>query len=265
MQVSIWFYLLEQTCAGLCILWAVGASAGMRCRVGPMALAAALTGIVSALCASGPGWLRLVCLLLCALAAPMLGLPGLPRRLRLRAAVSALLLTLTLSGLMRMLSLWALPPVLTALLACMALRAAPIIVPRQELSPQLATVDVRLGPHHVSLTALIDSGNLLRDPLTQLPVVVVSHRTAQRLIPLPPDGSLAPGMRLIPVRTVSGTGMMAVFRPDSLCILIRGAWQQAPAVIGVSPDGYDGFQALIPASLLSDSAALPLQTISEGG
>lgn len=265
MRVSVWFYLLEQSCAGLCILWTVGASAGLSCRVGPMALAALLGGMASAMCASAPGWLRLTALLLTACCAPALGLPGLPRRLRLRAAVSALLLTLLLSGLMRMLSLWALPPALTALAACMALRTLPVVVPRQELSPQLATVDVRLGPHHVSLTALIDSGNLLRDPLTRLPVVVVSRRTAQRLIALPPDGSLAPGMRLIPVRTVSGTGMMAVFRPDSLCILLRGAWQQAPAMVGVSPDGYDGFQALIPASLLTDSAALPLQTISEGG
>ena len=57
-------------------------------------------------------------------------------------------------------------------------------------------------------------------------------------------------MRLLPVRTVSGVALMTILRPDQLRIRTGGAWQAAEALIGLSPGGGEGFQALVPASLL---------------
>ena len=103
----------------------------------------------------------------------------------------------------------------------------------------------------------------LRDPLTGLPVIVISRRAAARLTPLPPEGSLLPGMRLMRVRTVAGTSLMPILRPDSLRIRVGGAWQEAEALIGLSPGGGEGFQALVPASLVSTAAPIPVKALSQ--
>ena len=57
--------------------------------------------------------------------------------------------------------------------------------------------------------------------------------------------------------------MMRILRPDQVRIQTDGAWQDAQALIGLSPDGYEGFQALVPACLLSAiPASLPQTAIS---
>ena len=263
MRISGWLYLMEQTGMTLCLLLALGVSAHLRLhpfRLLLTALLAVLTGLCGS---SAPLLLRLVLLAATILPAPVLAYPGLPRRMLPRMAGALLLITLTTAGFLRLMA--PLPSALAVLLACAGLRLIPAAAPQQAPLPRLATTDIRCGPHHMALTALIDSGNLLRDALTGLPVIVISRRCAARLMPLPADGSLAPGMRLIPVRTISGTSLMAVFRPDQVCILTGDGWQRAEALVGVSPDGYDGYQALLPASLLLCAGETPLSSISEGG
>jgi hypothetical protein len=149
--------------------------------------------------------------------------------------------------------------------ACLLLRATPLTLRRAADVPRCATVCIRRGCQRLTLTALIDSGNLLRDVITGLPVIVISRRAAGRLMLLPPDGSLLPGMRLMTVRTISGSAMMTVFRTDSVRLMHGGSWQEVRALIGLSPDGYDGFQALVPASVLGDMEETSRPIISQGG
>lgn len=263
MHASGWLYLMEQAGVSLCLLWALGLCAHLQLHPVRLALTACLSTLACLTGSTAPLPLRLLLLAGTLLPAPLLAFPGLPRRLVLRCVLALMMLTLTISGFFRLLV--PLPGALAVLLACAGLRLLPVAVPAQESLPRLATADIRCGPHHVALTALIDSGNLLRDALTGLPVIVISRRSAARLIPLPPDGTLAPGMRLIPVRTISGTSLMTVFRPDQVCILTGGSWQRAEALIGVSPDGYDGYQALLPASLLPGPSTVFPPSISQGG
>jgi len=75
------------------------------------------------------------------------------------------------------------------------------------------TVKIVHAARHITLTALVDSGNLLRDPLTQLPVIVI--------------------------------------RPQQIRLLLPGGWHDVRAVVGLSPEGYSGYQALVPASVTS--------------
>lgn len=263
MHASGWLFLTEQTGVALCLLWSLGLSAHLQLHPGRLMLTSCLTALACLSGSAAPPILRLLLLTGTLLPAPLLAFPGLPRRLLSRCILTLLLLTLTVSGLFRL--MMPLPALLAVLLACAGLRLLPTAAPVQAPLPRLATADIRCGAHHVSLTALIDSGNLLRDALTGLPVIVISRRCAARLVALPPDGSLAPGMRLIPVRTISGTALMTVFRPDQVCIFNSGGWQRAEALIGVSPDGYDGYQALLPASLLSGESASLCPFISQGG
>lgn len=259
MRVSIWLYLLQQTSMTCCLLLTIGLSAGLRRRA-PLRLAvtSACVAGLSACVTNAPALLRAGVMVACAACAPLLGWPGVPKRLRMRLVACGCFLSLGMTGLMRFASAFMLPGMLLVLLSCALLRAVPLILPKPEETPRLATVDVRHGPHHLTLTALIDSGNLLRDAVTGLPVIVISRRAAQRLVQLPPEGKLTYPFRLLTVRTVSGTAMMTVFHPDSVCLLLPEGWTRVETLLGVSPEGYDGFQALVPASLMTQDIALTI-------
>lgn len=259
MRVSIWLYILQQTSLTSCLLLAVGLSAGLR-RKSPwrLMLTSLVTSALSAAMVSAPDLLRACALLAAAVCAPLLSWPSVPQRLRMRLIASGCFLSLGVAGLMRFAAPFALPSMLLILLCCLLLRSIPVALPKPEETPRLATVDVRHGPHHLTLTALIDSGNLLRDAVTGLPVIVVSRRAAQRLVQLPPEGKLTYPFRLLTVRTVSGTAMMTVFHPDSVCLLLPEGWTRVETLLGVSPEGYDGFQALVPASLMTNNLAMTI-------
>ncbi len=268
MRVSVWLYLLEQTAMTACLLMTIGLCAGLKRGHPPALLLTALgTAALSALALNAPPLLRVTALLACAVSAPLLAWPGTPRRIRPRMIACGCFLSLGTVGMMRFLQPFPLPGAVIVLLICLLLQSVPILLPRPEDVPSLATVDVRHGPHHLTLTALIDSGNLLRDAVTGLPVIVVSRRAAQRLVQLPPEGKLTYPFRLMAVRTVSGLSLMTVFHPDSVCLLMPGGWTRVETLLGVSPEGYDGFQALVPASLVRREAlreSAPLSSTTGG-
>jgi len=242
MIISGWLYLLQQSLCAWGLLAALGRCLGVR--TGPRSILAALSlGSMAALAqCTGllPPWLTFIALVLFA---PAAAFPRLPRSVRPRACLALLALTLLWVGCAHLLSF--LPPVLLPAALCMLLPIAARLHAAQGESP-LAAVELHHQGHRLHLTALVDSGNLLRDPLTGLPVIVVSRPAAQRLLGVQ---AFTPGMRLISVRTVAGSSLMAVFRPALVRVRTGGPWQQVQAIIGLGPDGYHGFQALVPASL----------------
>lgn len=117
---------------------------------------------------------------------------------------------------------------------------------------QYLPVELSYGDCHLRLTALQDTGNTLRDPVTGASVLVVDGETAGKLTglrkeqlqnPLENMGAL-PGLRLIPYRAV-GTekGMLLALKLKNVKI---GSWQGshlvafAPESFGVSGE----YQAL---------------------
>lgn len=145
-------------------------------------------------------------------------------------------------------------------------------------------VEIQFDGDHRRVTALVDTGNRLRDPLTGHPVVVVEQATLLEL--LPPDlhpaveqmeaGDLtavsrllaserwSSRFRLIPFSSIGRRhGLMVGFRPDALRIVIDGRPVTAgDCIIAVykgplDPDGT--YQALIHPDLvqavLADRAA----------
>lgn len=258
MRVSGWLYLLEQALCSWCLLTSVGLCAGLKqLRRGRCLMCSLLLSLISLWGHQAALWLRLPLLLLTCAAAPLMIWPDIPRALRLRMVLPGLLFPLLFTGTMRTLSTFALPGAMALLAGSLLLRAAPGMLRRTGDVPRSAAVSLRIGQRRVSLTALIDTGNLLRDAVTGLPVIVVSRRAAAKLLPLPADGSILPGMRLMSVRTISGTALMAIVKPDSVRIQASGAWQEAPSLIGLSPDGYEGFQALVPACLVRQEEPIP--------
>ncbi len=248
--MSAWFYLLQQSASTWSLLLSLGLHMGLR-KASLLRLTATALGCgsISLLCAmQGSLLLRGGALLLITTCAPMAAWPTIPRAKRRHMLLCCLLLALLMAG-------------CTRLLHSFGLRHAPLMLAQFALLPLLIhlapdaargsciTLRITHACQCLSLTALVDTGNLLHDPITRLPVIVISRQAASKL--LPDTGELHPGMRLISVRTVAGTALMPIFRPQQLQLLLPQGWQSVHAVVGLSPDGYSGFQALVPASVTS--------------
>ena len=113
---------------------------------------------------------------------------------------------------------------------------------------------------HVLLPAMLDSGNLLRDPVSYDPVLVVSRRALQALFPswdaLDSLDCLPRGFRLLSVRTAAGSALMPMFRPERCRLYLNGSAVDIRATVAVAPREYAGVQALVPLSALPERGRL---------
>lgn len=107
----------------------------------------------------------------------------------------------------------------------------------------LCAVEITFGGASVALTGLVDTGNQLRDPLGDLPVVIAECGALAALLPgelvaafaagLDEDfgrvgeclsgTALAPRARLVPFTSIGRqSGMLLGFRPDSVNVTVQG-------------------------------------------
>ena len=115
----------------------------------------------------------------------------------------------------------------------------------------------------VTLTAMVDTGNLLRDPLSDRRVIVVELERLVDFLPptlakacrtghvadwlaIPENAGLA---RLIPMQTASGTGMLLGLIPERLTLKVGKDRYPADYLIAPTPLGTltGDFDAMIPA------------------
>ena len=101
------------------------------------------------------------------------------------------------------------------------------------------------------LPVLRDSGNLLTDGVTGLPVIVVSEGTVASLLPAGVRtgnlSTLPPGWRLLPIRTAAGNGTLMCFRADQLELRTKGKARRIDAAVAIS--GFSEKAALVPNDL----------------
>lgn len=94
----------------------------------------------------------------------------------------------------------------------------------------------------ISVTALLDTGNELRDCYTGEPVNVISPEAAAKISD---HIELEKGFRLIPCRSVNGESVMKVFRVKKMCIHMEEdsvneeRWIEAP-LLGVGEQSLSG-------------------------
>ena len=126
-----------------------------------------------------------------------------------------------------------------------------------------ADVSLSYGENTYSGRALIDSGNLLTDPISGLPVVLIRASDARTFAGNEVDGKfagvmpsrigLSPGVRAVPIRGVADTRILYGFLCDKLRIRQGKRTVCRSAVICVdrqSPRGYGECGVLLPAALL---------------
>lgn len=86
---------------------------------------------------------------------------------------------------------------------------------RRTATRELFWVTVEKDGKSASFFAFADTGNRLREPFSDAPVMVVSCEKLKRL-------SVHEGKRIIPARTIGGAGYYEAFRPDSVVIKTAG-------------------------------------------
>ena len=131
---------------------------------------------------------------------------------------------------------------------------------------RLCTVTVELDGRSVTLRGIVDSGNLLRDPIGGRAVICAEKKALTELLSLPlmavmegmpPQAvSLSPSdakrIRVIPADTATGGGILYGFFPDRVMLTAEdgGAAREVDAVVAVTSIPTNGVAALIPADLI---------------
>ena len=176
MSVSVEIFVGVQAVSGFCLLVALSRLTARGRppygRLGLCALGAAGMTLLL-LCFGNPSAAGLGAVMM-NLLVPFAALGNLPRMRRVRAAGAYLLLNLLLEGCLRVLYSAGLPALPAVLLASAMTLLLPGLGQRMRPLP-VTRVEVRWRGRSVCLSALVDSGNLLRDGITGLPVVVCSH------------------------------------------------------------------------------------------
>jgi len=134
---------------------------------------------------------------------------------------------------------------------------------KKKASCRSAVLTLSDGGRCVTLSSLVDSGHFLEEPIGHLPVIVVTKKTMEALLPhgfLPDFLNLAADLsrfsekerlkfRFVPIVTVGHEGLLRGYLPDS--VLVAGEEKKALVVCDETAEDFEGFEAILPPSLLS--------------
>lgn len=119
-------------------------------------------------------------------------------------------------------------------------------------------IRITLGEKSIECDALVDSGNLVKDPMTMNPVVFLKPDVARRLVPREIlelsdldrlDSSMRRRIRLIPITSGGATHVVTGVLPDSVVVLDSN--HVVDVTLGIDKEGgtFGGYEALIPSSV----------------
>lgn len=111
---------------------------------------------------------------------------------------------------------------------------------------QIYTLEIENEGKTVTLFAFADTGNKLREPFSNYPVIIVRRELAEKIV-----GNSK--LRLIPATTVNNSSMLKAFKPDN--IIIKGSKKSEVienAYVAMSDEiRSDSFSAIINPEILS--------------
>ncbi len=233
--------LLFEFLSDLTLLWAAGKLCGARrsWRLLPAALLGAGYALLAALWEPAgllPGRIGALALML------LLAYGGEKRLWRL--ALAFLCMCAVYAGVATAVSLTAGETTLRALVFALGMSLGICALPFRYAGRRGGIVRLKLVTQagEVSLQALLDTGNQLREPISGAPVIIARE---EELLPLLEESrraallrsrhlpaelrlvELGGGFRLLPYRTVDGEGFLLAFRPEAVYVdgeLRRGYW-----------------------------------------
>ena len=130
---------------------------------------------------------------------------------------------------------------------------------REAFPKRSAVVEVSINGKTLRTACLVDSGNVLCDPFSGDPVIIISSVPASKIFSHgdilyftegtgeTPD-RLSQRLRLIPAKTVGGEILLRSFRPDQL--KVDGVSRRALVAVIASPhDSFGSFDGVVPSCL----------------
>ncbi len=124
---------------------------------------------------------------------------------------------------------------------------------RKKVSTSTMKIEIKFGENVLAADVLVDSGNLVTEPFSALPVVILSSAVLPSPLDKPNIENSPIPLRAIPIRTETGLGLLYGFIPDSitLCPPFEKR-RKVDAVIGIDTDNTDfaGHDGLLPGSLV---------------
>ena len=123
-------------------------------------------------------------------------------------------------------------------------------------------VEIAYGSASRTLLALCDSGNLLREPISNKPCIIAELGVLRDILPrdifeavvhknsalLRPES--ARRLRVIPTRTVDGAGMMYAFRMDSVRVDMGEGFREVEVFVALCEERLrGGVQAIVPTDI----------------
>lgn len=128
------------------------------------------------------------------------------------------------------------------------------LVRLREHKERICEVVLHVGAETYRMHALLDTGNGLTDPVSGDPVSVIDPACAQKILEKERNDT---GVRYIPYRTVSGEGVMPVFRAEQIEIFLpgeKGEFRMQRPIIGVCEgqiSGHEEYQMILNPDVLT--------------
>ncbi|MDI9413040.1 MAG: sigma-E processing peptidase SpoIIGA [Bacillota bacterium] len=150
-------------------------------------------------------------------------------------------------------------------------------------------LEILIGEHRIKLKSLIDTGNSLKDPLNQKPVIIVEQQAVSKFLPPLLNETISSleenalctiedlasldewqkRIRLIPYNSIGKkNGMLIGFRPDAVLIENQILKRNLHPTIAIHPHPLDPngeYEALVPAYLIDTSYESTNFRAKEGG
>lgn len=130
-------------------------------------------------------------------------------------------------------------------------------------SEKSVLVKITVGDKSISAEALVDSGNLVKDPMNMSPVLFIKPAFARKILPenvisLSEIDSLERAyrkrIRLIPVTRAGSTHVMTGVRADSVCICTDGIERSVDLTLAIDKEEgtFGGYELLLPSAVIDD-------------
>ena len=118
------------------------------------------------------------------------------------------------------------------------------------------SLQIEYDNNSVRLRCLIDTGNMLKDNLTDKPIIIINKKSAYELLNFNFEEYKnlyrLKGYRVIPVSSVNSSSVLTAFSPDRIILYLSDKTVTVNGLVAISnSDITNGFQAIIGAYAVS--------------
>ena len=127
------------------------------------------------------------------------------------------------------------------------------LICKKKIHTRSTDVRIYIGNERISARLLCDSGNLVTEPFSSLPVIVISSACLPYPYDMPESDAFPLPLRAIPFSTSAGKSCFLGFRPDRVEIITpTKSPKRVDAFIGIDTENrnYSGYDGLVPTSIL---------------